>query len=130
MPGPVDPEVGIAQVLSLFVGSALAATLAPHLVVLIGGFAGGIIGLMSWRKCSIWMGALYVVGMGGIAWFFTGSAADLLAVQWPALSDKRYFGLIALLIGAIGHRWKTLGDFAFLRARAMLKAALSGGASQ
>lgn len=124
MPGPVDPEVGIAQVLSLFVGSALAATLAPHLVVLIAGLAGGVIGLMSWRKCSIGMGALYVLGMGGMAWLFAGSLSELLAVLWPVFSDRRFLAPLSLLIGAIGHRWPGVARWALGLGRTLIESAI------
>lgn len=130
MPSPVDPEVGIAQLLSLFVGSALAASLAPHLVVVIAGLAGGVIGLMSWRKCSIGMGAVYVAGMGLVAWFFTGSLAELLALAWPAVSDRRFLAPIALCIGAIGHRWPGVGRWALGLGRTLIESAIKREASK
>lgn len=130
MPSPVDPEVGIAQVLSLFIGSAMAASLAPHLVVVIAGLSGGVIGLMSWRKCSIAMGALYVGGMGFVAWFFTGSLAELLSLALPAVSDRRFLAPLALSIGAIGHRWPAVGRWALGLARTLIESAIKREASK
>jgi hypothetical protein len=130
MASAVDPVVGIAQALSIVIGATAAAALAPHLVVLISGLAGGVIGLMSWRRCSIGMGTLYVLGMGCMAWLFAGSLSELLSIPWPALSDRRFLSPIALLIGAIGHRWPRVGRWALGLARTLIESAIKREASK
>jgi hypothetical protein len=130
MASAVDPVVGIAQALSIVIGATAAAALAPHLVVLISGLAGGVVGLMSWRKCSIAMGALYVLGMGAMAWLFAGSLAELLSIAWPALSDRRLLSPIALLIGAIGHRWPGVARWALGLGRTLIESAIKREASK
>lgn len=130
MANAVDPVVGVAQALSIVIGTAAAAALAPHLVVLVSGLAGGIIGLMSWRKCSIWMGALYVIGMGCMAWLFAGSLSELLASFWPVFADRRFLSPIALVIGVIGHRWPSVGRWALGLGRTLIESAVKREASK
>lgn len=112
MSGSADPIAGVAQVLSVFVGASLAAAIAPHLVVVIAGMAGGVLGLMSWRKCSPWEGVGYVVGMGALAWLLAGFGAELAVSVWTKLDDKRILSPVALSIGWIGHRWPSVGRWA------------------
>ena len=130
MAGEVEPVIALGQALSVVIGTAAATALAPHLVVLISGLAGGIIGLMSWRKCSIGMGAVYVLGMGTMAWLFTDSVSALLASFWPASEDRRFLGSIALLIGAVGHRWHGVGRWAFGLGRELIESAIKSVASK
>lgn len=127
MANGADPIAGVAQVLSVFVGAATAAALAPHLVVLIAGMAGGVFGLMSWRQCSAWEGAAYVASMGGVAWLMTGSAAELLGLLWPVIGDRRGLAPIALCIGWVGHRWPDVGRWAGRLAKRWAEAAIQDG---
>lgn len=127
MSGSVDPVVGIAQVLSVFVGAATAAVIAPHLVVLIAGMAGGVLGLMSWRRCAIWEGVVYITFAGLGAWLFAGSAADLISYFWPSLTDKRLIAPVAFLIGFTGHRWPQVLRWATRIARTSAEEAIKRG---
>ncbi len=126
MPSGVDPVVGLAQILAVFVGASTAAIIAPHLVVVIAGAAGGVLGLMSWRACSTWEGVRYVMGMCALAWLFTGSAAELITL-YVHVEDKRLVTPVALLIGWVGHRWPAVGKWAGRLAKASAEAALRGG---
>lgn len=127
MSNSADPVVGIAQVLSVFIGASTAAAIAPHLVVLIAGLAGGVLGLMSWRQCSTGEGIRYVLGMGALAWLMAGTAAELAGMLWTHLDDKRLLTPAALSIGWIGHRWPSVGRWAGRLAKASAEAALRGG---
>lgn len=124
MSNSVDPVVGVAQVLSVFIGASTAAAIAPHLVVLIAGIAGGVLGLMSWRQCSTFEALRYVVGMGALAWLFAGSAAEIASAVWTSVDDKRLISPAALAIGWIGHRWPAVGRWAGRLAKASAEAAL------
>ncbi len=124
MASGADPIVGIEKVLGVFFGASLATALAPHLVVLIAGMAGGVLGLMSYRQATIGEGARYVLGMGILAWLLAGSLAELAAATWQALDDKRILTPVALGIGWIGHRWPTVGRWIARLARASVEAAL------
>lgn len=108
MANSADPVVGLAQFLSVFVGATTAAAIAPHLVVVIAGMSGGVLGLMSYQRCTLVEGARYVLGMGALAWLLAGSAAEVAAATW-ALDDKRLLAPVALGIGWIGHRWPKVG---------------------
>ena len=110
MANSADPIAGVAQVLSVFVGATTAAAIAPHLVVVIAGMAGGVLGLMSYRRCSLSEGARYVLGMGSLAWLLAGSASELAAI-WTSLDDKRMLTPAALGIGWVGHRWPAVGKW-------------------
>lgn len=127
MSGTVDPIAGLAQVLSVFVGAAVAAALAPHLVVLIAGMAGGVLGLMAWRKCTALEGMAYVLASGLGAWLFAGNLSELLTSLWPWLSDKRIISPVALGIGWVGHRWPQVGKWFAGMLRASAEAALKRG---
>lgn len=126
MSSGVDPVIGVAQVLAVFVGSATAAIIAPHLVVVIAGGAGGVLGLMSWRACSAWEGLRYVVGMGGLAWLFAGSAAEAATI-YTHIEDKRLIAPVALTIGWIGHRWPAVGAWVGRMTRSAVETAMKGG---
>jgi hypothetical protein len=127
MSGSVDPVVGVAQVLSVFVGAATAAAIAPHLVVLIAGMAGGVLGLMSWRKSAIWEGVVYVTLAGIGAWVFTGTAADFIYQYLPSTADKRLIAPLAFCIGFVGHRWTQVFRWATRIARSTAEEALKRG---
>jgi hypothetical protein len=127
MSNSADPVVGIAQVLSVFVGAGTAAAVAPHLVVLIAGLAGGVLGLMSWRQCSTREAVLYVLGMGALAWLMAGTAAELAGMLWARLDDKRLLTPAALSIGWVGHRWPAVGRWAGRLIKGSAEAALRGG---
>lgn len=109
MASGADPIVGIEKVLGVFITAGAASALAPHLVVIIGGMAGGVLGLMSYRQATIGEGSRYVLGMGVMAWLLAGSMAEIAAVQWPTLDDKRLLAPVALGIGWVGHRWPAVG---------------------
>lgn len=126
MANSVDPVVGIAQILSVFIPAATAAAIAPHLVVAIAGVAGGILGLMSWRQCTTWEGARYVIGMGALAWLMAGSAAEVLSV-WVVMDDKRLVTPAALMIGWVGHRWPAVGKWLGRLIKAAAESALTKG---
>jgi len=104
MASGVDPVIGLGQVLAVFVGASTAAIIAAHLVVLIAGGAGAVLGLMSWRTCTLAEALRYLVGMSALAWLFSGAAAELLA-GYLQVEDKRMVLPVALGIGWIGHRW-------------------------
>lgn len=125
MANGADPIVGVAQVLSVFVGAATAAVIAPHAVVFIAGAAGGVFGLMSWRQCSAWEGLGYVIGMGCLAWLLTGSVAEGVALMVPAAGDTRHLAPIALAVGWVGHRWPAVGRWIGSLARRWAEAAIT-----
>lgn len=127
MANSADPIVGVAQVLSVFVGAATAAVIAPHAVVFIAGAAGGVFGLMSWRQCSVFEGIGYVVGMGLLAWLLAGSMAEAAAQLWPFLDDRRGLAPAALGIGWIGHRWPSVGAWLGRLLRRWAEAAIQNG---
>ncbi len=127
MSNGADPIAGIAQILSVFVGAATAAVIAPHAVVLIAGTAGGVFGLMSWRQCTAWEGFAYVAGMGTLAWLMTGSLAELVGLVWPVVGDRRSLAPIALYVGWVGHRWPSVGRWITRLGRRWLEAALQNG---
>lgn len=127
MANSADPIAGVAQVLSVFVGAATAAVVAPHLVVFIAGCAGGVFGLMSWRQCTVREGLGYVAGMGLLAWLLAGFAAELVGMMWPLLADHRGLAPVALAIGWIGHRWPAVGRWLGLLARRWAEAAIKDG---
>lgn len=127
MSGSVDPVTGVAQILSVFVGAAAAAAIAPHLVVLIAGMAGGVLGLMAWRKCSVFEGIAYVIAAGMGAWLFAGNLAELMTSLWPWLGDRRIVSPVALGIGWVGHRWPQVGRWFAGMLRASAEAALKRG---
>lgn len=130
MANSVDPVAGVAQVLSVFISASAAAAIAPHLVVVIAGLAGGILGLMSWRQCTAYEGARYVLGMAALAWLMAGSLAELAAVVWVSVDDKRMVTPAALGIGWVGHRWPSVGRWVGRLLKASIEAAfaLKGGA--
>lgn len=125
MANGADPIAGMAQVLSVFVGAATAAVIAPHAVVFIAGAAGGVFGLMSWRQCSAWEGMGYVGGMGLLAWLLTGSLAEAAGIVWPFLADHRGLAPIALAVGWVGHRWPSVGRWLGQLARRWAEAAIT-----
>lgn len=125
MASGVDPIAGVGQMLAVFVGASAAAIWAPHAVVVISGAAGGILGLMSWRSCSGWAGARYVIGMCALAWLFAGSAAEIMTI-YVGIEDKRLVSPMALVIGWIGHRWPAVGKWAARLARTMVETAMRG----
>ncbi len=127
MANSADPIAGVAQVLSVFIGAATAAVIAPHLVVFIAGAAGGVFGLMSWRQCSVWEGLGYVTGMGMLAWLLAGGVAEAVAVLWPVLDDRRGLAPVALCIGWVGHRWPSVGQWMARLARRWAEAAVQNG---
>ena len=128
MAGTVDPVVGVAQALSVFISASAAAMIAPHLVVVIAGIAGGIMGLMSWRQCSVAEGIGYVMGMAALAWLMAGTAAEFAAVVWVSVDDKRIVTPAALGIGWVGHRWPAVGRWFGRLLKASAEAALGGKA--
>lgn len=130
MPNSADPIAGVAQVLSVFVGAATAAVIAPHLVVFIAGAAGGVFGLMSWRQCSVREGVGYVAGMGMLAWLLAGSLAEVAASMWPFLDDRRGLAPVALCIGWVGHRWPAVGQWLARLARRWAEATIQNGKSK
>lgn len=130
MSAGADPVIGIAQVLSVFVGAAAAALIAPYLLVFIAGCAGGILGLMDWRKCTLLEGSAYVVCMGGMSWLFAGTSAEFIAAHWMAIEDKRLLAPVATGIGWIGHRWPRIGAWFGRIAKKALEAAMTGGVSK
>jgi hypothetical protein len=109
MASSADPIAGVAQVLSVFIGAATAAVVAPHLVVFIAGAAGGVFGLMSWRQCTVFEGLGYVAGMGLLAWLLAGSLAEAAGALWPFIGDRRGLAPVALAVGWVGHRWPDVG---------------------
>lgn len=124
MSNDADPIVGVAQALSVFVGAATAAAIAPHAVVMIAGSTGAVFGLMGWRQCSVWEGLGYVFGMAGVAWLMTGSLAELAGAMWPMFGDRRGLAPIALGIGWIGHRWPDVGRWLARLAKRWAEAAI------
>ena len=125
MASGVDPVAGLAQVLAVFVGASTAAIIAPHLVVVIAGAAGGVLGLMSWRNCSAWEGLRYVIGMCALAWLFAGSAAEF-ATAYVSIEDKRLVSPAALAIGWVGHRWPAVGKWFGRLAQTLIETAMRG----
>lgn len=130
MPNGADPIAGVAQVLSVFVGAATAAAIAPHAVVIIAGAAGSVFGLMSWRQCTTREGLGYVIGMCSLAWLMTGSIAEILGLIWPVIGDRRGLAPIALCIGWVGHRWPDLGRWLARLAKRWAEAAIESGKSK
>lgn len=126
MANSADPIAGVAQVLSVFVGAATAAVVAPHLVVFIAGAAGGVFGLMSWRQCTVFEGLGYVTGMGLLAWLLAGSLADAASALWPWLSDRRGLAPVALGVGWVGHRWPDVGRWVGRLFKRWAEAAIRG----
>lgn len=125
MNGGVDPVVGLAQVLAVFVGASTAAIIAPHLVVVIAGAAGGVLGLMSWRACTTFEGIRYVLGMCALAWLFAGSAAELITI-YVHVEDKRLVTPAALLIGWVGHRWPGVAKWFGGLTKSFIETAMKG----
>jgi hypothetical protein len=125
-----DPVVGLAQVLSVFVGAATAVMIAPYLMVFVAGCAGGILGLMDWRKCTVLEGAAYVLGMGALAWMFAGTGAEYIAAHWVKIEDKHILAPVATGIGWVGHRWPKVGAWFGRMVRKTIEAAMSGGATK
>lgn len=120
----VDPVVGLGQLLTVFVGATAASMVAPHLVVLIAGMAGGVLGLMSYRKAGVWRGLGYVLGMGLMAWLLAGWLADLLIKQ-GLTDDKLAVTPVAIVIGWVGHRWPVLLRGSVMATADQLKGLLS-----
>ncbi len=129
MANSADPIAGVAQVLSVFIGAATAAVVAPHLVVFIAGAAGGVFGLMSWRQCTVFEGLAYVAGMGLLAWLLAGSLADAASALWPWLSDRRGLAPVALGVGWVGHRWPDVGRWVGRLFKRWAEAAIRGHSS-
>lgn len=125
MASGADPVIGVAQFLSVFVGASVATALAPHLVVLISGAAGGVLGLMSYRQCSAWEGLRYVLAMALLSWLLADSAAEIAASWWSALDDKRILSPVALSIGWVGHRWPSVGRWAGRLVKTAIEAAIT-----
>jgi len=126
MPSGADPILGAEKILSVFITAGAAAALAPHLVVIISGMAGGVLGLMSYKQTSVRDGAIYVLGMGVLAWLLAGTAAEIAASHWHTLDDKRLLTPVALGIGWVGHRWPVVGRWAARMARMAVEAWLKG----
>lgn len=97
-----NPVQAIAWALSIFIADRIAAAVAPHLSVLIAGMFGAYFGLSSWRKCTRWEAAGYIVGFGACAWFFAAMAVSLFggAVQNSPFAVQ----LSAAVLGGLGHR--------------------------
>lgn len=108
MAGSVDPEAGFAALLSVFVGTAAAAQWAPHLTVFFVGMAGGVLGVMSWRKCTRREAIAYVLAMGLFAWLLAQYAASVLGAVWKPAGGPNAILLCALCIGWVGHRWELI----------------------
>ena len=125
MSSGVDPVIGVAQVLAIFVGASTAALVAPHLVVIIAGIAGGILGLMSWRPCTSFEAIRYVCGMCALSWLFAGSASEIISI-YAAVEDKRIVSPIALAIGWTGHRWPKIAIWFVKLARTFIETAIKG----
>lgn len=119
----VDPVVGLGQVLAVFVGASTAAVIAPHLVVLIAGVAGSVLGLMSWRSCTFLEGVLYISGMCSLAWLFSGTLSEAMAAYFH-VADNRMISPAALVIGWIGHRWSDVAKWAGRVAKSVIEQAL------
>jgi len=126
MANSADPIAGVAQVLSVFIGAATAAVVAPHLVVFIAGAAGGVFGLMNWRQCTVFEGLGYVAGMGLLAWLLAGSLAEAASTVWPFLADRRGLAPVALGVGWVGHRWPDVGRWVGRLFKRWAEAAIRG----
>lgn len=119
-----DPTVLIAKLLSLLISASTAALLAPHLVLVIAGATGASVGLMGWRRCSIFEGLAYIVLFTAAAWLFAGSMAEVCAHLWSGLDDKRIVTPAAAGIGAVGHRWPSVANWFGGLFKAALEAAI------
>lgn len=123
-----DPIYALAKVLGLFVTAATAEILAPMLGMLLAGMVGGVFGVMSWRKCSRWEAACYVLTAGIGAWLFAVALAALAVALWPALSQyPNLYQLSALAIGAVGHHWPSIIKWAGRLVKASAEAAIGKG---
>lgn len=120
-----DPIVGAQQLLALFFGASTAAILAPHLVVVIAGMAGGVLGLMSYRRSTLSEALRYVIGMGALAWLLAGTGAELAAMTSHRLDDKRLLTPVALGIGWVGHRWPGVGRWMGRMLRTFVESSLN-----
>jgi small basic protein len=107
-----SPITLVAKLLAIMLGVELADILAPHLVILVAGAAGSIIGVMDWRKSTRFDAWMYVVGFTLLAWLFAGSAAWGVAHLWGLENSRLLLAPCAVAIGWVGHRWPRVGEWA------------------
>lgn len=126
----LDPVSGVVFLLSIYLGSEIAAVVGPYAVILGCGACGAGYGLSRWRACSVGMGALYIAGMTLVTLVSTIPAVELAHTYWPSLETRWLIAPAAMVIGAIGHDWPTVGRAVLRRALNILQRKADAGQEQ